>query len=48
MPVAQKLTELGTDYLAVACLDEALELRRAGIETPVLILGNTPRSTPES
>ncbi len=42
VPVAQKLTELGTDYLAVACLDEALELRRAGIETPVLILGNTP------
>ena len=42
VPVAQKLMELGTDYLAVACLDEALELRRAGIETPVLILGNTP------
>ena len=42
VPVAQKLTELGTDYLAVACLDEALELRLAGIETPVLILGNTP------
>lgn len=39
--VAKKLEELGTDYLAVACLDEARQLRAAGIQTPILILGNT-------
>ncbi len=40
--VARRLELLGADYLAVACLPEALELRRAGIECPNLILGNTP------
>ena len=39
--VAKKLAELGADYLAVACIDEALELRRAYVTVPVLILGNT-------
>ncbi len=34
--------KLGAEMLAVACLDEALELRRAGIELPILILGATP------
>lgn len=42
IPVARKLERLGADYLAVACLDEALELRGAGINAPILILGNTP------
>jgi alanine racemase len=42
VPVAKKLQELGADYLAVACLDEAVELREAGVTAPVLILGNTP------
>ena len=28
VPVAKKLEDLGADYLAVACLDEALELSR--------------------
>lgn len=42
VPVAKKLEALGADYLAVACLDEAAELRRAGIKTPILILGVTP------
>ncbi|MCI2105752.1 MAG: alanine racemase [Intestinimonas sp.] len=42
VPVAQKLEELGADYLAVACLDEAAELRAAGIKGPILILGYTP------
>ena len=42
VPVAKKLEELGADYLAVACLDEALELRNAGIQLPILILGVTP------
>lgn len=42
IPVAKKLEELGADYLAVACINEALELRSAGIEMPILILGATP------
>lgn len=40
--VAQLLEREGADYLAVSCLDEALELRQAGITMPVLILGHTP------
>lgn len=42
IPVAQKLEELGAEYLAVACLAEAVELRQAGIAAPILILGFTP------
>ena len=42
VPVARRLVELGTDYLAVACLEEAAELRKAGIAAPILILGYTP------
>lgn len=40
--VARKLEALQCDYLAVSSLDEARELRRAGIKMPVLILGHTP------
>lgn len=32
------------DFFGVACIDEALELRYAGIEKPILILGATPVS----
>ena len=42
VPVARRLEAEGADYLAVACLEEAEELREAGIELPVLILGHTP------
>ena len=43
VPVARELVEeLGADYLAVACLEEAAELRKAGISAPILILGHTP------
>lgn len=42
VPVARKLEKLGAEYLAVACLDEAVELRRAGITAPILLLGPTP------
>lgn len=42
IPVAKKLEELGAEYLAVACLDEAIQLREAGITAPILILGGTP------
>ena len=41
LPVALRLEQLGADYLAVATLDEAIELRRGGVEMPVLILGCT-------
>ena len=42
LPVSRLLQEAGADYLAVSCLDEALELRRGGISMPILILGHTP------
>ncbi|HUC93055.1 MAG TPA: alanine racemase [Paenibacillus sp.] len=34
----------GADYLGVAFLDEAVQLRRAGIRTPILVLGYVPPS----
>ncbi len=40
--VAEETVSFGIDYLAVAFLDEALELRRHGIDAPILILGYTP------
>ena len=40
--VARTLEQLGADYLAVACLSEALELREADVRAPILILGYTP------
>lgn len=41
--VSRRLESIGADYLAVSCLDEAVELRNAGIKLPILILGHTPR-----
>ncbi len=41
VPIARRLEALGVDYLLVACLSEALELREAGITAPILILGYT-------
>ena len=40
--VSQMLESAGADYLAVSCLDEAMELRDGGITMPILILGHTP------
>lgn len=42
VPVSKLLEEEGAEYLAVSCLDEALELRENGIKMPILILGHTP------
>lgn len=42
LPVAHLLEKCGADYLAVSCLDEALELRDGGVTMPILILGHTP------
>lgn len=39
---ARELEEAGADWFAVSNLEEAVEIRRAGIEKPVLILGYTP------
>lgn len=39
--VAQTALESGATYLVVSMLDEAIELREAGIEAPILILGWT-------
>ncbi|MDO9574852.1 MAG: alanine racemase, partial [Candidatus Contubernalis sp.] len=36
--VARAAVENGCDYLGVGFIDEGIELRRAGIEAPILIL----------
>lgn len=40
--IAQEAVQCGADYLGVAFLDEAIELRQAGITSPILVLGYTP------
>lgn len=40
--VSSVLLENGADKLGVAVITEALELRKSGIEAPILILGYTP------
>lgn len=40
--VSKAVIENGADYLAVAIIDEAIELRELGIDKPILILGYTP------
>lgn len=42
VPAARALAAAGADYLAVACPEEALALRRAEITAPILILGPSP------
>lgn len=42
IPVARQILAAGADRLAVATLSEALELRTAGIDAPILVLGYTP------
>ena len=42
MPLA-KLFEGRADFYGVACIEEAIELKKAGIKTPVLILGAVPK-----
>ena len=43
LPVARQALACGADYLGVACLEEALELRGAGIDAPILVLGYVPK-----
>jgi len=40
--VARTMLHAGADRLAVAIINEALELRRAGLRVPILVLGYTP------
>lgn len=40
--VSKLLAQNGCEYFAVACLEEAKELRCAGINQPILILSETP------
>ena len=40
---AWELIKEGVDYLGVATLEEAVQLRRAGMRTPIVMLGTTPR-----
>ncbi len=46
VPVAKCLAECGVDAFGVATVEEALELRAAGIEQPVLLLGGLYMSDP--
>lgn len=39
--IASKLNEFGIDHLCVAALDEAIELRKAGVKGTIIILGYT-------
>ncbi|NNN03226.1 MAG: alanine racemase [Acidimicrobiaceae bacterium] len=43
--VARALQEAGVDHLAVAILDEGLELRQAGVHLPILLLAEIPADT---
>ena len=46
VPVAKCLAECGVDWFGVATVEEALELRAAGIQKPVLLLGGLYMSDP--
>jgi len=40
--VAGEAIRAGAEWLGVALMDEALQLRKAGIEAPILVMGYTP------
>ncbi len=40
--LAERYQRLGADWFAVSNIEEAMQLRRAGISKPILILGYTP------
>ena len=46
--VSRLLQDAGADYLAVAGVDEAMELRQSGIFLPILVLGHTPAEFTET
>ena len=46
VPVAKRLAGCGVDWFGVATVEEGIELRAAGIEQPVLLLGGLYMSDP--
>jgi alanine racemase len=42
IPMAKAAIRAGASYLGVAFVDEGIELRKAGVDVPILILGYTP------
>jgi alanine racemase len=46
VPVAKCLSQCGVDWFGVATVEEAVELREAGIDQPVLLLGGLYMSDP--
>ena len=44
LPVAQAALEAGATWCGVARVEEALELRQAGLDCPLLLLGYTPEA----
>ena len=47
VPIAIEALKAGAYYLAVATVDEGIELRNAGLTAPVLILGISPKIAAE-
>ncbi len=48
VPVSRALEDLGAEYLAVANIEEAVQIRRGSVHLPVLILGYTPADYAEN
>jgi len=46
--VARKALENGAQYLGVARINEAVQLRTAGLDAPILIFGYTPPDLAET
>lgn len=40
--VARRLQEIGADFIAVSCYEEAMDLREAGITMPIILLAPSP------
>ncbi len=43
VPIAKALDQIGVEAFGIAILEEGIELRKAGIKKPLLILGYTPK-----
>lgn len=43
IPISRELEKLDIDYIAVAIYQEGVLLRKEGVKTPILVLGNTPK-----
>lgn len=48
VPVARAALAAGAQRLGVICVDEGEELRRAGIDAPILVMGHTPPAQAEA